>query len=306
MIKRIPEFRNIINPYEIRFDRRYLPGPKISNGPNDTRFMFVRDPYNRLISGYVDKLLAPNPVFWKVIGVPAIRYSRKPNTAQNKKSFQCGHDLTFKEYVSYVISTLAPKRGTKAHAPDGHFDRMTTLCKPCAVKYDFVGKMESFSVDAIELAHRLKISNQTIHFLESEGGKYAWLDAVKDSAHQPFDKNFVKEYKPCITFHEALQRSWKKMQTRGLIGKEAFPLSNDKVANLTEEEFIQIAVRSREKSSSKERNDLKKNYFTEMFATISFSDLEMLRTIYAEDFRLFEYDDRPAVIFSRNKQNMNN
>ncbi|KAL4240810.1 hypothetical protein ACF0H5_001598 [Mactra antiquata] len=294
MMKKLPEFRAIINPYDIRFDKRYLPGKKISNSPNDTRFMYVRDPYERLLSGYVDKLMAPNPVYWKIIGVPAIRMSRKSTHNSNLKSFKCGHDLTFKEYITYVIATFQSKKPN----PDGHFDRMTKLCNPCKVKYDFIGKMETFAEDSIELAKKLKVSSQTLNLLKSDGGKNAWLDAVKDSVHQPFDAEFKIGYKPCISFYEAILRSWRKMQVRGLIGKEDFPLKENQVANITENMFIEMAVKSREQSSSSERKTLKHNYLKEMFSTITIQDLEKIRKIYADDFNLFEYDDTPEVIFA--------
>ncbi|XP_045210838.1 carbohydrate sulfotransferase 14-like [Mercenaria mercenaria] len=295
MIKNLPEFEDIVNPYAIRFDKRYLP-KQISKKNGVSRFLFVRNPYNRLISGYVDKLLAPNPIYWKAIGVPAIRNTRqKPDL----KSIQCGHDLQFHEYVEYVIKAMDPKQ--KGAKVDGHFDRMTTLCKPCGVNYEFVGKMESFAEDSLELARRLKLSNQTINLLEAEGGRLSWLDAVKDTAHQPFDKKFRKDYIHCISFYEALNRSWKKMQIRGIIGRQNFPLKESQENTLTEEQFVRLAVEARDKSTSEERKQLQREHFLQMYSKVSKPEFEMIRRIYEADFRLFEYDDKPEILFGDKK-----
>ena len=54
--------------------------------------MFTREPYGKLLSGYVDKLFAPNPYFWKAIGRLIIRKFRKDPSPE---SLTCGHDVTF-------------------------------------------------------------------------------------------------------------------------------------------------------------------------------------------------------------------
>lgn len=293
MMKTSLEFRNITNPYDIYFGKVYPLKPTLSNDGLKIRFMFARDPYKRLVSGYVDKLLAPNPVYWRLIGIPAIIKTRlTPST----NSLRCGHDLTFSEYVRYVIMAMDPKQ--KAVIPDGHFDRMTSLCRPCSVKYDFVGKMESFAGDSLELVRHLKLSNETVDLLETEGSHFAWLDAIKDTAHQPFDQNFRKGYAKCISFHEALKRSWTKLQIRGLIGSHDFPLTQaGPTNNLTEEQFVQLAVEAREKSTLQERQSLKLKNFLELFSGVSNEELETIRTIYADDFNLFGYNDRPNTLF---------
>ena len=61
---------------------------------NATAIMWVRDPYARLLSGYVDKLFAPNPYFWNVIGGHIIS-SHRPGGAEGK----CFHDVTFPEFI---------------------------------------------------------------------------------------------------------------------------------------------------------------------------------------------------------------
>ncbi|XP_052776038.1 uncharacterized protein LOC128213951 [Mya arenaria] len=293
MMKTLPKYQDLINPYDISFEQD-LPG-KRSPIAATTRFMFVRDPYQRLVSAYVDKLVAPNPVYWKIISVNAIRQLRKNAT---RLSQQCGHDLTFREFIQYVILTLDPRVLRKPARPDGHFLIQTDICGPCRVKYDFVGKMETFGLDSIELVRKMQISNKTIDLLQQNGSVLASDDAIRDSCHQPFHAGFKKAYINCISFYEALKRAWLKMQMRGLIGPEEMPLTEAQSTTLTLEQFYQMALKSRDACPSSERKKLQHEHFLKSYSTITPQELEKIRLIYAQDFKLFEYDDRPSELFN--------
>ena len=39
---------------------------------NSFKFLFVRNPYSRVYSTFVDKLLPPDPYFWRILGVKSI------------------------------------------------------------------------------------------------------------------------------------------------------------------------------------------------------------------------------------------
>ena len=67
--------------------------------------VFVRDPYHRMFSAYVDKAFAPNPVFWLEWGW------RRPRkfALQFRTRKRCFHDLTLAEAVSYTHLTLPTK-----------------------------------------------------------------------------------------------------------------------------------------------------------------------------------------------------
>ncbi|GFO22691.1 carbohydrate sulfotransferase [Plakobranchus ocellatus] len=64
-----------------------------------TNFLFVRDPFSRLFSDYVDKLLAPNPEFWDTWGLFALQ---KHRSDPSEKSQRCEHDVTFAKFLKFV------------------------------------------------------------------------------------------------------------------------------------------------------------------------------------------------------------
>ena len=102
---------------------------------NATAIMWVRDPYTRLLSGYVDKLFAPNPYFWKMIGGHIITTHR-----QGSEHGKCFSDVTFPEFVKYVLES----ERTNSTFRDAHFTPAWDQCKPCAFNYSVYGRMESF------------------------------------------------------------------------------------------------------------------------------------------------------------------
>ena len=66
------------------------------------KFMFVREPYSRVLSGYVDKLFSPNTQYWKATGSYIVSKIRKN---ADPLSLRCGHDVTFAEFVRYIIQS---------------------------------------------------------------------------------------------------------------------------------------------------------------------------------------------------------
>jgi len=282
-------YRNVTNPYDIPYNRSYPTQHVISNHGSKFRMVYVRNPYHRLLSGFVDKVLAPNTVYWKRIGTRAIKLVRtNPSTA----SLECGHDLEFKEYVKYVILTLG-RHNISGAVPDGHFVEQTKLVKPCEVRYNFIGKLEKFRTDILELFYKINISKATVDVFQRNGSRLAADDAIIDTCVQPFVKAFQDDYLKCITIHEALQRAWLKLQIRGIIGRQPMPVSEHDAYLVTSAEFVNFARQARATSTASERKSLQKEHFEKMFRTVPDEDVKQLQQVFADDFNLFEYNLEP-------------
>lgn len=295
LIKNTDKYRKYINPYAISFLETYREKRTIiSNTDDKRRFMFVRNPYDRLLSVYIDKLLAPNPVYWKLLGVPAIRATRKN---ASKLSLTCGHDVTFKEFVAYVMLTFGVTPGNNTFMPvkkirDWHVESMTSLCRPCDINYDFVGKLETFGLDIRPMLMHLNLT-RTDDLLQSNGSALAADDAIRDTTFQPFDKSFTKLLPGCnVTFLDALNRAWHKLQVRGLIGKQELSLSEETLNTLSYSKFLNMANVAHDTSSKEERRALKSDFYRSSYLTLDAALLDSIRRVYADDFRLFEYKDR--------------
>ena len=64
----------------------------------------------------------------------------------------------FTDFVNYIFSTNPPRFNM-------HWNTMEKVCQPCIVKYDFIGKMETFTRDSEHVLSTAFKSNITLpHF----------------------------------------------------------------------------------------------------------------------------------------------
>uniref|UniRef100_A0A8W4FJL1 Carbohydrate sulfotransferase n=1 Tax=Sus scrofa TaxID=9823 RepID=A0A8W4FJL1_PIG len=99
------------------------------------KFLFVRDPLERLLSAYRNKF-GEIREYQQRYGAEIVRRYRAgagPSPA--------GDDVTFPEFLRYLVDE-DPERMNEHWMPVYH------LCQPCAVRYDFVGSYERLEADA--------------------------------------------------------------------------------------------------------------------------------------------------------------
>lgn len=111
-------------------------------------FLFVRDPLERILSAYKDKFLKENKVFHRAIGRKIIKQCRHNATEHSLKT---GSDVTFPEFVNYLVKTKHD---------DEHWKSFDKLCHPCAVNYDFIGHYEDLTEDAPYLVKKAGIDDR--------------------------------------------------------------------------------------------------------------------------------------------------
>ncbi|XP_070559667.1 carbohydrate sulfotransferase 11-like isoform X2 [Ptychodera flava] len=118
------------------------------------KFIFVRDPMERLVSAYVNKFTKSynsSREFQRYYGSQIVQLVRENASA---KSLQEGHDVTFEEFVRYIVDHRTQERGPQAL--NEHWRQYYYLCHPCVVNYDFIGHYDSLMDDADQL---LKMAN---------------------------------------------------------------------------------------------------------------------------------------------------
>ncbi|XP_072916854.1 carbohydrate sulfotransferase 12-like [Hemitrygon akajei] len=141
-----------------------------------TKFLFVRDPFVRLISAFRSKFAAQNNDFYRRFARPMLRlysnYSNPPQTVD--EAFSAGIKLTFTNFIQYLLDPQ-----TEKEVPfNEHWRQVYRLCHPCQINYDFIGKLESLDEDATYLLKLLKVDklvqfpsssrNQTVASWEHE------------------------------------------------------------------------------------------------------------------------------------------
>lgn len=104
-----------------------------------TKVLFVREPFERLVSAFRDKFESPNAYYHSVFGRPIISKYR-PNATQTAQ--QTGAGVTFREFVQYLLDVQRPVR------MDIHWEPVSQLCSPCILGYSFIGRFERLQEEA--------------------------------------------------------------------------------------------------------------------------------------------------------------
>jgi hypothetical protein len=249
---------------------------------SEKSFVFVRDPYKRLFSAYVDKLFSPNCLFWSATGRYIVRNFRN---RPSEKSMMCGHDVTFPEFVRYVIHA----QSTGEHR-DGHFIPAHDHCKLCEIPYDYIGHLETYRKDA---AYLMKVMQVPVEYKEDFDQM-----GLSNPAFMVF-KFFRKCIPNCMTMDEAARRLWKKYQIRGLISRLLpFPLTPDQAEKIDKDEFVDVATQSHINSGDlRDVRQQTKEAIKEAYSFVPLADRLKLRQVFFLDFEMFGYHLTPDIVF---------
>ena len=128
------------------------------------KFMFVRDPLDRLFSAYKDRFVLTHSRAYRVIGPEIIKMFRPKDRKLYGKNLSKG--VTFEEFLKYILTLK------KLDTFNMHWKPYHTYCSPCGVSYDFIGKQETMIEDVQYILDEIGESNVTFpsssHFKTSK------------------------------------------------------------------------------------------------------------------------------------------
>ncbi|XP_019368509.1 PREDICTED: carbohydrate sulfotransferase 12 [Gavialis gangeticus] len=120
-----------------------------------TKFLFVRDPFVRLISAFRSKFELENEEFYRRFAIPMLKlYSNHTSLPTSvSEAFGAGLKVSFSDFIQYLLDPRTEKM-----APfNEHWRQVYRLCHPCQIDYDFIGKLETLDEDAAHLLQLLKV-----------------------------------------------------------------------------------------------------------------------------------------------------
>ena len=100
------------------------------------KFLFVREPFERLLSGFEDKFVS-NIWNW----AETSRHTSEMLNRYRQQHPNATNDITFTKFIYYVLSLTDGARNE-------HWKSYEGLCHPCAVDYDFIGHFENLEQEA--------------------------------------------------------------------------------------------------------------------------------------------------------------
>ena len=163
-----------------------------------TKFLFVRDPFVRLISAFRNKFLETNDDFYNLYAKSMLRrYGHQPTPpALAAEAGAAGVHPSFPQFVQYLLDP-----DTEKEAPfNEHWQQVYRLCHPCQIQYDFVGHLETLEEDAEQLLRQLRVDN-VVQFPAARGNRSAghsladWFSGVPLEAR----RRLYKLYQPDFT-----------------------------------------------------------------------------------------------------------
>lgn len=129
-----------------------------------TKFLFVRHPFERFLSAYLDKFVKVN--------LQAIRFYRPQygrdiitdyRPGASIESLVRAHDVAFPEFAQYVIDSRVAGDWL-----DDHWRPIEDLCFPCTINFDVIGKYESLVEDVWYVMEKTRLGHQ-FRFPSSSG-----------------------------------------------------------------------------------------------------------------------------------------
>ncbi|KPP58914.1 Carbohydrate sulfotransferase D4ST1-like [Scleropages formosus] len=129
------------------------------------KFLFVREPMERLLSAYRNKF-GEIEAYQRRYGVEIVKRYRK-NVGR-----VAGDDVTFTEFVRYLVDE-------DTEHMNEHWMPVYNLCQPCVVSYDFVGSYEHLQRDATYVLRHIGAPPQ-VRFPERQ----AWYRPVSTETLQ--------------------------------------------------------------------------------------------------------------------------
>ncbi|XP_040212614.1 carbohydrate sulfotransferase 12 [Rana temporaria] len=122
-----------------------------------TKFIFVRDPFVRLISAFRSKFELENEDFYRSFAIPILtRFSNRSSVPTNAgEAFSLGAKPSFSQFIQYLLD---PR--TEEQQPfNEHWRQIYRLCHPCQIDYDFIGTLETLDDDASQLLRQLNMDS---------------------------------------------------------------------------------------------------------------------------------------------------
>lgn len=118
------------------------------------KFLFVRHPFERILSAFRNKFENYNSYFHQRFGRVILERFRPNATAED---LETGDSVKFSEFVEYLLDPQTKKNGPL----NDHWRPVYEMCHPCFIWYDVIGKYERLNKEAQYVLQKANLSSIT-------------------------------------------------------------------------------------------------------------------------------------------------
>lgn len=150
---------NILGGYDVRYlqrtraspielARKRFPRPSTTELndylSNTISFLIVREPFERLVSAYRNKLEGCRNKYYKLLGEQIIKkFRKKMKDGDGKVVTKYPKGPTFREFLQFLVAHY--KSGGRF---DEHWSPVYSFCTPCSINFTLIAKVETFQRDS--------------------------------------------------------------------------------------------------------------------------------------------------------------
>lgn len=268
------------------------------------RFMFVRNPYSRLWSSYIDKHFLLD--FWNTEGPMIAHYFREGDGSRgtysgDKWRSNCtSGNITFAEFLTYIADT-----GQRAPGKlNEHWRPLEYLCDPCVFCPHLIGRMETFREDSALVLRQMNLT-WVLNSLDNKLTTLRQLEALTKDNFGYLRGDWKRDptvYYYCVNNTSLALQLWSAFQMYGYLPNHwTFPMDQF-TTQLTEDNFMEIILSAFELLSQEDLKSLSKQRKLAMesaYRSVPLDVLERIASLYSYEFAAFEYDPRPPGLFGR-------
>ena len=242
--------------------------------------VFVRNPYGRLISGYLSRVLL-RPSFWPRVGHNVMKMSGSLGPT-SKWTDKCAVHATFPEFIRYFIQSDLSGQGR-----DGHFIPLHDQCGMCSQHYDYIGHVETIDEDLSYILKSVSIDLE-IH------NENLWEGELDFILHR--DQKFIKACS--LSNYTMLRTLWYSYHVTGFVSDDiSFPLTEAECRDITVRQFVELVNSIREKSGAYSPREQRRKWLMNLYQQVPIQERLQLKSLLDKDFGMFDFDPQPKEVF---------
>ncbi|XP_068455744.1 carbohydrate sulfotransferase 12-like [Clinocottus analis] len=159
------------------------------------KFLFVRDPFVRLISAFRNKFVNKNQYFYQNYARKMLqKYGNQSNPPETvEQASASGVHLSFYNFIQYLVDSQTPRPF------EPHWRPMNRLCQPCLIQYDFIGHLENLQQEVGQLMKILMLEDDikllpSYPNMTSSDSLWSWFSTVpledRRKLYQIYEEDF--------------------------------------------------------------------------------------------------------------------